>query len=291
MSDNNINIAQELLRLTRETIIYGFSGIAVRVAGIILVPFYTRTFSPEDYGIIELANTFIQIMVTIVILGLDYSSGYLFYQTQDQDRRKEIMGTTIGIQMALSLLFLIVGLLSLDLLKISLFGAHPDGRMLTILALLAIPLSVVFKFVQIMLRFLRKPKSFSALSVGAAIITIVLGILLVVIIRFGIIGAVVAVLLSNLLASFTGIVWIHHWVKFGIVKELVKPLLQIGLPLVPAGIAWWALTLSNRFFLRDLDSLGAVGILAVSSKVVMMSSFAVNAIQMSWGPFALSLKE
>ncbi|MBI3787137.1 MAG: oligosaccharide flippase family protein, partial [Ignavibacteriales bacterium] len=46
-----------LKQLTKESLVYGLSAVATRFINIVMIPLYTRVFSPEDYGVMSLVIT------------------------------------------------------------------------------------------------------------------------------------------------------------------------------------------------------------------------------------------
>lgn len=282
--------AHELRRLAGDTLVYGASSIAGRIAGVLLVPLYTRAFTPDVYGAVEIATTVSEVATIVLILGLDYSSGYLFYRTDDPAERSRVIGTALLLQLMASLGLCVLGLCVLRGVSALLFVDRDDRLTLTLLLLASLPVAVVSKNVQTTLRFLRRPWPFSILAIGKAFLTVALGIGFVVVRNYGARGAIAAALVASVAGNLGGIVWIRRHFKLKVEGRLVRPLLRLGLPLVLGNVAWWALTLSNRFFLREYADMRAVGIYAVSAKVAMLPGFVLNAVQMSWMPFALSIQ-
>ena len=45
-----------LLTLGRQTFVYGIAGAASQAVGIVTLPVFARTFSPAQYGVLEIAT-------------------------------------------------------------------------------------------------------------------------------------------------------------------------------------------------------------------------------------------
>ena len=60
-------IKKELSRLCKNSLIYGIGGALNRFIGLLLLPFFTRVLSPEDYGIVALLS-----------IGSSYEWGFEF---------------------------------------------------------------------------------------------------------------------------------------------------------------------------------------------------------------------
>ncbi|MCW2926653.1 MAG: polysaccharide biosynthesis protein, partial [Thermoleophilia bacterium] len=74
-------------------------------------------------------------------------------------------------------------------------------------------------------------------------------------------------------------------------RSLVKPMLRFAIPTIPIAIAFQALTLIDRTMISrtvGLDDLGVYGVAARFAGVVLI---VVTALQLSWQPFAYSIKD
>ncbi|MCK5538764.1 MAG: oligosaccharide flippase family protein, partial [Bacteroidales bacterium] len=63
-----------LKKLVKQTAIYGVSTIVVRMLNYLLVPFYTRIFLPEEYGVITELYAYMGFLLILLTYGLE--TGY-----------------------------------------------------------------------------------------------------------------------------------------------------------------------------------------------------------------------
>ena len=47
-----MSLLKNIKSLLSDTVLYGLSSVITQIAGLFLVPFYTKELSPEEYGII-----------------------------------------------------------------------------------------------------------------------------------------------------------------------------------------------------------------------------------------------
>ena len=57
--------------LGKESLIYGFGHVVSRLITFLLLPIYTHTFSPKEYGTISLAYAFMGFALVIYKYGMD----------------------------------------------------------------------------------------------------------------------------------------------------------------------------------------------------------------------------
>jgi O-antigen/teichoic acid export membrane protein len=70
---------------------------------------------------------------------------------------------------------------------------------------------------------------------------------------------------------------------------LLKRLLIFGLPLVPAYLAGWALTFSDRFFLERYADLKQVGIYAIGYSIASVLNMVMGWFNTAWLPYGYSV--
>lgn len=84
-----------LSRLARGSLIYGIGGMLQRFMGLLLLPFYTRALSPQDYGVVALVSLVGVAMSGVLTLGTGNSMGLLYYREQQKAKRPAIIWSNI----------------------------------------------------------------------------------------------------------------------------------------------------------------------------------------------------
>ena len=77
--------------LVYDTAIYGISSIVGRFLNYLLVPLYTNTLSPADYGIST--NVFGWIALVLMLLTFGMETGF-FRFASDKDKEADVFGTS-----------------------------------------------------------------------------------------------------------------------------------------------------------------------------------------------------
>lgn len=104
-------MSQNLTKLAGQVAIYGISSVLARLLNYLLVPYYTRFMSPEEYGIIT--DIYALIPFALVVLTMGMESGYFRFAAKSEDKaeRRKVYATTWGAVLAAATLFLGVILL------------------------------------------------------------------------------------------------------------------------------------------------------------------------------------
>jgi len=281
-------MSSKLKQLSKESLVYGLSGVIGRFIGIFLVPIYTRIFVPSDYGVLDLIAVFSGIVGILIILGLDSAQGFYFYSTDDIADKKSTLSTSVAFQFALSVvLCATLFSISVNLSKL-VFGTDVYATYFRLVAL-DLPFVAVTAFAQKVLRLIRSPWKYMFFAFSKLISNIVLTILMVVVWRKGIYGIYLSRLIVDALYSLAAVYLIKSWLSRNLSWPRLKQLLKYGIPLVPAGISQWVLGSANRYFLIRYSSLGNVGLYAVGNKIGSLMGLVTTSFQLAWGPFAFSI--
>jgi O-antigen/teichoic acid export membrane protein len=70
----------------------------------------------------------------------------------------------------------------------------------------------------------------------------------------------------------------------------MRALLRIGLPLLPAAVAAWIVSVSDRLLLTQLASLSDVGLYAAAAQIATVPNLGIAAFMLGWTPFALRVQ-
>ncbi len=277
-----------LRRLLSQTLVFGVGDAITRVAALLLLPIYTHILTPSDYGKLAIV-TLVSTIVTLVLDSGQRSAFFKFYFSNESPQaRRRLTGTVfiyllVSAALILSLLFLFFERAAFStfkdanlppLIRIALIGAFFDIGSV-------IPFSTF--------RAEQRAAQYAALSLLRFFISVILNLLAVVFFRWGVIGVVYANLITSVLffvICFAMTVRVMDWT---LDLNLLKQLLYFGLPLVPANLAGWALTFSDRFFLQKYADLSQVGIYAVGYSMAGIIAMLTGWFNTAYAPYCFSI--
>lgn len=276
----------------RQYAAYSF-GVAInRFSALLLLPLYTRFLLPTDYGILDTLVTFTTLLQPMLLLGIDTAIQILFYDVKviERSARDNLFVTSVLIVVTCASAFTITGLISTSFFVQMLFG---DLQHTFQLRLLCIDMFVVslFKLFHDNLRLRQQPWLYNGVSLLQLILMTILNIFFVVIQRRGVIGYIYGLVLADMVVMLlTGAFVIYYHRRGKVTLQYISPLLKIGLPLVPANLAYWVLSLSDRFFLIKMSTADEVGIYGIANRLAASIGIFTVAMQIGWRPFALSIQ-
>jgi O-antigen/teichoic acid export membrane protein len=276
-------------QLASESLVYGLSGVLSSFLSFFLVPFYTRVFSPEDYGVLSLVTTTMALLAIFVVLALDNSAHRWYWDTEDLHERKVTLASWTWCQISISLAFgSLVFFLSPWLGRV--LVGREDAVFYFRLAAMTLPLGVLNMVILNWFRMQRRPWAALFFSLSTNLFNFLLTLTLVVLLRWGLTGVYVAQAISFAIGTTLAALWLGDWIAFRRFQwSRLTAMLKYALPMVPAGIAYFIVNLSSRYFIRGFLSTSEVGVYQVGSTVAYVVALVTGAFQFAWGPFAMSI--
>jgi len=277
----------KLTRLLKESALYSLNAIASPFIGIILVPIYTRIFSPDEYGIIELITTITVLLTIFLIAGLENGIGRYYVDTGSPDDKREIASTGIS-YLALTALIVITVLMAFSNYLNSLLFHSGDYSTVLLVALACVPFMVLVSSFANLLRFRLQPLRAVLLALGTLLLQTGLIIIFVVILNRGMIGIYVATLITQFVFAVVGFIMTRDSYSLVFSSTRLKQILSFGLPYLLLSICYFIVTSSDRYFLNYFWGLSEVGIYGIGYKLASVIGIAVMGFQFAWGPFIYS---
>jgi len=266
------------------------SQIVPAIVGLISVPIITRLFPPADYGNYILVLSTVTVLTTLV--GWLSMGIIRFYPAYERDKKLDIFYSTV-----IQWLFISVFGISVLFLTALLIAKNYISQNLYNLMLIGVGVFICLTFFQTLLSFLRAKRLvgwysgfFSWKSIGMCVI----GLGLILGFNFGIEGLLWGTIISIILV----IPWLWRKAidKFSLRGEISKPLsiemVKFSFPLVVGNLAYWILTLSDRYILDFFRGAYEVGIYSASYAIGEKSILLlVSLFTLSSTPMAMNIWE
>lgn len=277
-----------ILRLGKETALYGLSTVVGRLLNFLLVPLYAHLLLPEENGVLATLYAYIAFASVVYGFGMEQSFMRFWADARDDERpvvlRRASRATLLGVVVsALVHVFR-------DEFAVALGFTVGDAPFLSLAAVIlaadgisAVPFAL--------LRMQRRPLMFALLKVSNIVLTIGGTVYLLVGMHRGVEG----VLTANLLASVVTLIslfvvtrssW-HVPSPAPHVSSSWADLWKFGLPLIPAGLAGMTLQVVDRPILKFLTDDATVGLYQINFRLGIFMMLFVGMFDFAWRPFFL----
>jgi O-antigen/teichoic acid export membrane protein len=279
-----------LRRLTGATFNYGLGRILPQVISFLLIPLYTVYLTPKDYGVVELTSVLCSFLMIMMRLGVPGAVTRFYYDHREGADLRDYV-TTIARFMILS--SLAIGMLAL--LVTWFFGnvliPHLPFYPFVVLAVVG---SLVASNSDLQRRLIeaREQSAYSArLSVAFSVADIILTLLLVIVFRLGVLGVVLSQVIVNVFFFFQARRYLKPDLQGSFRGDMLRPSLLYAAGILPSHFMGTFSPLVTRSILAGVNSLTAVGILAIASRFTLPLFMLLTAFNSAYLPVYFSVRK
>jgi O-antigen/teichoic acid export membrane protein len=272
-----------LRKLGKSVLIYGLASSISKFIGIFLIPVFSRYYSPEQYGSIDLISTIISFIAILGMMQLE-SAISRFYFESDGLERKEYISTGFWTVIILSSVFLLLLIIVSDSISLALFNSTLYSGVLK-LAACNIVLLNIFGYLTVVLRFSNKPLLYSGIVGIQFLITTAVSVILIVYYSYGVDAFFIGQAAGLAAGSTILIAYFRNSIVLVISVQILKQFFHYSLPQVPAVAGNWLNSYANRFIMIEYLTISDIGIYTVALKIASIFNLVDNAFRMAWEPF------
>ena len=280
MTKQPSTFAREVRGIAGHGALYVFATLASKFIGFFMIPVYTHLIDTPGYGVLEMAQLITDVTGMIFAFGLANAAMRYYAQAGEDERAAKRVISTAQIA---ALVAGLAGALVLFMTSASIAEHLFDGRPTRLVWYLAgstlgagisgIPLAY--------LRIRERSKFFVAISLGQFVTALFLNILFVVVLRMGAEGVLLSGVITQLgFGLFLTITTLRE-VGSDFDRPILGKLARFGAPLLLSSAGTLLLTTGDRFIVKELVGLGAVGLYGLGYKLGFIAQ------QLLVGPFFL----
>ena len=269
--------------LISNTIIFALGTFGSKLLVFLLMPLYTSVLTTAEYGAMDVVVNVSNMLLPLVIVSIN--DGVIRFGMDRAYKRRDVFSTGIWVSLAGFGIFLIFWP------AMKKIGMISDYTALIYLYVLAAALQgVSAQFV----RAMGLVRLFAFNGILNTLSTVVFNVLFLVVMKWGMYGYVLSVILSNVASMI--FLWIAarlyrymRWWK-GIDRDTVREMIIYSLPLIPATIMWSITNVSDRFFVTHYLGEAQNGIYSVAYKLPTIISV-ISAFTQAWQLSAIGERE
>jgi O-antigen/teichoic acid export membrane protein len=260
---------------SRNSLVYVLGEGGVRAVTLLVTPLYTHAMTPKDYGILAVATTASMIVTLTLSLQLDSAVSRLWLEGETDEARRRLIGTILIFLLTFPLLASF-GLEVLgDLGALNIFRSVPYAPYLRYS--LWIGYVWVFPFLPIAYYTVRgEAAKVLRLRFLTVTVQIPVGVVLIVVLHQGVLGALRALLAGGAVTAVVSIALMVPKASFRFSSPLLKGSLAFCLPIIPHALANWALQLSDRVVLQSYVNDTQLGLYQLGYLVGGAATFFTN---------------
>jgi len=268
--------------LVKSSGVYAISSLASPLVSLLLLPFLTHALSHADYGALAVLDTVIALVSSITSLGLDAVFARL-YSHECKTRREQLDAlSTLALLLFLIMIpVMIIGVMTAPWLSVLVLGNASYIAAIDLTVLLVLLQNLTIPGLMWM-RLESRATAYSIVSTANFLLVAGATIVLVGALHMGVVGALIAMGLGNIIIAVSTLPLIFSRAGFHLRSTMVVSMLVLGVPFAGNFITMWVLQLSDRYLLGHFASLSATANYAVAYSLGTAVSFVVTK------PFALA---
>lgn len=257
---------------------------------VITTPIITRIVLLNDYGEWSLFTTYTNIMMAIVLLGLDQAFVRFYYKNNSVMYKRYLTYTVVKIPMLLSFALIVVSLGFIRALE--LFDGNSWTGYIILYANLLI--AIVNRIAQLVLRMEQNSKAYSTLLVVNKLIfvLVVLGLVLATNLR-DFVALTLGTLVSQAVVVIVAIYWGRSvwFAKTGQEKNIYilskREMIVYGLPFIYSALAGDIFNYADKWAIKSIQTYSEVGIYSAAANVVSICAIVQTTFSLLWAPMAM----
>lgn len=278
----------QIKNLARHSSIYTFSTFIQRALGFVMLPIYTDTayISKIEYGDLALVYTFVAFMTILYLYGMDAALLRFFFlggHSREQVYKAGFSGVLLNSLIISTLLFLFAESVAFVILGDAGYASFIK------LAAVIMFLDGLGNLPYLILRAEEKSITYSAIRIGRFVLEVGLNILFVIVLRYGVIGILYANVLASLLNLLALLPYQAKYLRGPFNKESFITLLKFGLPMIPNGVAYLTVEMSDKYLMRFLLGKETLALYAANYRFGALLLLVVIAFRTAWQPFFLKV--
>lgn len=253
------------------------SNFSSKLLSFLLVPLYTSVLTTKDYGIYDIFNTTIMLLIPILTMGIIES--VLRFPLENRENSEVIY--LVGLKHVLRGFFILIIVCGINyvytfsdtLLKYNIFFIF-----LYITA-------VVSQMLQNFARGIEKVSSLAVSGILSSIAVISLNILFLLYLDLGLVGYFLANILGMVISIIYLVLSLGVWkykLSRKIDKKLEKEMLNYSIPTIANSISWWVNNAADRYIIISLFGLATNGIYSVSYKIPSIMNVFQTIFNQAW---------
>mgnify|MGYP005760494999 CR=1 FL=1 len=251
------------------------SQFSTKILTFFLVPLYTSILTTDEYGIYDLYNTTVQLVVPVLTLNI-MEAVLRFALEQKENEEVLIFGIEISIVGS--------GIFGILIALNNRFLFLPD---LAQFSKILFWMFVSTVFYQTLSNYARGKEDVHAVAVAGVVssgVMIALNIILLVVVKIGLKGYFMSYILGSIISSLYLSIRIKLWnVKVRKVnKELKAAMLSFSIPMILNSVGWWINNASDRYIVIWFCGMAVNGIYSVGYKIPSILSVFQSIFNQAW---------
>lgn len=270
-------------KLAKNSLLYSIGTLLPQVAAFVLLPIYLNYLSPSDYGILNSVQVISSILAIVYTLSIDKAIYRLYFDYKTEKSKKDFLGTifiavTVSVGFVTLILFIFPEILGSIYKNITFYPYMSLSVIASSLSTFAIvPRSVYF--VQ------EKANKYILMSLSEFFLRNTFIFFFLVYLSKGVEGYLYGQILGSAILVPIFLYITSKQINFTFVKSYIISSLKYSIPMLPAFVSVWVISVIDRLFIERYFNTADVGIYSLGYKIAMLVSVVSGAFYKAYNPY------
>jgi O-antigen/teichoic acid export membrane protein len=270
---NYLNLIRYLIKSSG---VYAISSLAAPLISLLLLPFLTHELSHIDFGALAVLDTVIALVSSITSFGVDAVFARVYsYECRTRKEQLDAISTLTSLILLIMIPITVIGVIAGPWLSMLMLDST-SYTLATQVAVLLVLLQNLTIPGLMWLRVENRAMSYSIISVANFLFVAGATIFLVGMQHLGIVGALIAIGLGNVIVAVSTLPIIFLRAGFHLRSATVVSMLMLGVPYAMNYATLWVLQLSDRYLLVHFASLSVAANYAIAYSLGTGTAFVVT---------------
>lgn len=260
-------------KLLSDTFIFAIGNLFSKLILFLLMPLYTTILTTTEYGVAELLNSAVELLLPIFTLSIT-EAAYRFSIDPEANHSK-IFSAGLSILVKSSIILVLMTAIANYFVKY-------EFTWYVVWMFFAYALR---HFLSNFIRGLGYVKIFAINGVIASIALVFFNVMFLLEFHWGIKGYLLAVIVSNVCSVIYMVITakLYLYIEMRKVhKELLKEMLVFSMPNIPNLLSWWFVNTSSKYIIVGFSGISDAGLFTAASKLPAMINLLSSVFQQAW---------
>ena len=268
-------------------ITYGLAVSLESLMSFLLLPLYADAFSVEEFGVIDLVQTFCGFVVIFAFLQLETALQRYYYEYEEKEKGRFVFSIFFVI-MSMALILSVCIILFAPYVSLLLCETVKYTSAFRIAGVL-INFSTLSTLTLIVLRFEKKNKLFSFVVLFKSILLVCSVYWFVSVKEYGVNGFFISQLAAISVSALLSLFFIRNVLVLRLSKDMIKLSLKYALPQFPARVGSTTNAYANRFFIIGYLNTFSVGLFSMALKIGSIFQLVHQTFMMAWNQYMFQI--
>ena len=282
------SIKERLAFVAKDSVVYGGAGALNSMLQLLLLPIIARLFTQTEFGALDSMNVLGASFIAFIILGQDSSIARYFYETEDEEERKQIISQALLAEVVVCTAVTSLVWINAAALLEAVYGMSEYVEYFRIMVL-SFPLVVMVRFSSNLLKWTFQRGRFIVVAFGASATVISLTVLYVWKLDMGLRGYYLGQVTGFALFAILGLWFCRKYFTVPRGFDRGWEMLSYGGPYMVTAVASCLIPALDRVMITNMVGLEATGLYGMSYRYAFLLMLPIQAFMTAWAPFTLSI--